>query len=393
MAGNLIELDDDRWTSLTTVGFIVVQNIQRQAWPIIGCPTNVTCSIWHATAGFENSYTGKAATSAASDAYHIYPGAEVTSVQAAGTVSNTLTLAPNNVAWANSDAIEVPDYPGVKVGFLNTQINNFWASPQNSSMGAGITWNGIVSGNDKGWVMNNNTTASLYSGLGGNLQAPFAAFESVGIWRNGIVFLTAPTTQAILVQCPAAGCLNGTFTPVLATSAVSFGGDYLKYENFNKWYRITSNNQAHNFDFGPAGAFITESVLASGIVDGTAPVTATTGTTATLGAGTYKSGYTFNQESTAATAVTYTLPATAVGLQYCVKNSIVSGTGAANTGVITVYPPASSFVILNGTRNTVGGGGTHGIASAGAAGDAACFVAVDATDWEIYVQKGTWTLN
>lgn len=140
------------------------------------------------------------------------------------------------------------------------------------------------------------------------------------------------------------------------------------------------------------GAATGTSLLVTGNVDGTAPVTITTGTTANLGT-TFKSGYTFNQEATAGTAVTYTLPATAVGLQYCVRNSIVSGTGAADTGVLTVYPPASSFVILNGVRNTVGGGGTHGVASGGAAGDSACFVAIDATDWEIYVIRGTWSLN
>jgi hypothetical protein len=132
--------------------------------------------------------------------------------------------------------------------------------------------------------------------------------------------------------------------------------------------------------------------LATGIVDGTAPVTVTTGSSANLGA-TYKSGYTFNQEATAGTSVTYTLPATAVGLQYCVRNSIVSGTGAPDTGVLTVYPAASSYVILNGTINTIGGGGTHGVASGGAAGDSACFVAVDATHWEVFVIKGVWTAN
>jgi hypothetical protein len=140
------------------------------------------------------------------------------------------------------------------------------------------------------------------------------------------------------------------------------------------------------------GAATATSLLATGIVDGTAPITITTGTTANLGS-TYKSGYTFNQEGTAGTGVTYTLPATAVGLQYCVRNSIVSGTGAADTGVLTVYPAASSYVILNGVRNTIGGGGTHGVASGGAAGDSACFVAIDATDWEVFVIRGTWTAN
>jgi len=133
-----------------------------------------------------------------------------------------------------------------------------------------------------------------------------------------------------------------------------------------------------------------ENLLVTGILDGTAPITITTGTTGNLGS-TYSSGYTFNQEGTAGTGVTYTLPATAVGKQYCVQNS--GTTSVVNSGVLTVYPPSSSYVILNGVVNTVGGGGTHGVASGGAAGDSACFVAIDATHWEVFVGKGTWTEN
>lgn len=135
------------------------------------------------------------------------------------------------------------------------------------------------------------------------------------------------------------------------------------------------------------GAATATSLLASGIVDGKAPVTLTTGATATLGAGTYQSGYTLNQESTAGTGVTYTLPATAVGIQQCVKNSDVTGT--ARTGVLTVAVPTSSYLHLNGVRGTI----SSNITSGGAAGDAACFVAIDATNWEVYVQVGTWTLH
>jgi hypothetical protein len=138
------------------------------------------------------------------------------------------------------------------------------------------------------------------------------------------------------------------------------------------------------------GAITPSSVLATGIVDGTAPVTITTATTGNLGS-TYNSGYTLNQEATAGTGVTYTLPATAVGKQYCIANS--GTTSVVNTGVLTVYPPSSSYVILNGVVNTVGGGGTHGVASGGAAGDAACFVAIDATHWQVWVGSGTWTEN
>lgn len=128
------------------------------------------------------------------------------------------------------------------------------------------------------------------------------------------------------------------------------------------------------------------SVLVTGIIDGTAPVTITTSTPITLG-GTYKSGYTYNQHATAATAVTYNLPTAAAGLQYCVANSYNGS--AADTGVLTVATSASGqFIIFNdGTLSASGGNVTSG----GAGGDAACFVGVDSTHWQIYVQVGTWT--
>jgi hypothetical protein len=134
----------------------------------------------------------------------------------------------------------------------------------------------------------------------------------------------------------------------------------------------------------------TEPLLIANIVDGNAPITITTGSTANLGS-TYLSGYTFNQEGTAGAGVTYTLPATAAGKQYCVQNS--GTTSVTNTGVLTIYPPSGSYVILNGIVNTVGGGGTHGVASGGAAGDGACAVGIDSTHWEIFPLKGTWAVN
>jgi len=134
------------------------------------------------------------------------------------------------------------------------------------------------------------------------------------------------------------------------------------------------------------GAATATSLLASGIVDGKAPVDITTGASANLG-GTYNSGYTFNQQATAGSAVTYTLPATAAGKQYCVKNSDVTGT--ARTGVITVAVPTSSYLHLNGVRGTI----SSNITSGGAAGDAACFVAIDATNWEVFVNTGSWTIH
>lgn len=128
-------------------------------------------------------------------------------------------------------------------------------------------------------------------------------------------------------------------------------------------------------------------LLVAGTLDGSAPVTISLGTSTALG-GTYKSGYTFNQNSSAAIAVSYSLPVAAAGEQYCVKNSY-NGT-AANTGAITLQTSGTGqFLISNGALSASGGY----IVSAGAAGDALCAVAINSTQWETYAQSGTWTLH
>lgn len=128
------------------------------------------------------------------------------------------------------------------------------------------------------------------------------------------------------------------------------------------------------------------SIIISGTLDGKAPVTLTTGTTASLGS-TFSSGYTFNQEATAAASVTYTLPTAAAGRQYCVSNSYNGS--AATTGALTIQTSAAGqFIIwIDGTLTASGGF----VLSSGAAGDAACVVGLDATHWQIYIQRGSFT--
>lgn len=134
-----------------------------------------------------------------------------------------------------------------------------------------------------------------------------------------------------------------------------------------------------------AGAITPTSLIASGIADGQAPMTVTTGASATLG-GTYSSGYTVNENATAATAITYTLPTAVAGKQYCVANGYNGS--AANTGTLEILTSASGqFVIFtDGTLSATGGF----VISGGAAGDKACVVGVDSTHWLLYVQSGTW---
>ncbi len=132
------------------------------------------------------------------------------------------------------------------------------------------------------------------------------------------------------------------------------------------------------------GAATGTSLLATGNIDGKAPTTVTTTTPVTLG-GTFKSGYTWNAEATAATAVTYNLPAAATGLQYCVGNSWNGS--ASTTGVLTVVAAASNTIIFtDGTLSTTAGNVTSG----GAAADMACFIGVDGSHWQMQTIRGSW---
>ena len=142
------------------------------------------------------------------------------------------------------------------------------------------------------------------------------------------------------------------------------------------------------------------SVIAAGIVDGLVPVTATTVTSCTLGTASgcdtnkYSSGFTFNEYATAGTGVVYTLPTAAAGLQYCVGNGYNGS--AANTGTLEFLTSSVGQYII-GVAGVPSASGGY-VISNGAAGDAACVVGVkvgaDSTHyWQLYVQRGTWTLH
>ncbi len=88
----------------------------------------------------------------------------------------------------------------------------------------------------------------------------------------------------------------------------------------------------------------------------------------------------------AAGALTFTLPAITadgIGKQYCFRQS------PTRTGAITLQLPASTYSDKDGTNGTAAGT----VVSGGAAGDAACVVAISTTQYVLYVGNGSWTNN
>lgn len=103
--------------------------------------------------------------------------------------------------------------------------------------------------------------------------------------------------------------------------------------------------------------------------------------------GTTPSEYFFNENVTASTAVTLTLPAAVASFQKCISNA--NNGSAPNTGALTIQTSAAGqfIIFFDGTLTATGGF----VSSSGLAADAACVVGVDSTHWMLYVQRGTWT--
>ena len=139
------------------------------------------------------------------------------------------------------------------------------------------------------------TTTS--TGVGGNFAAPLVALGSGATAGAEVVALTG--------------------TDLSNYDTVYFGIKFAGTNSTNNAGCVGMFNKDNELCWFPNGTVAVGSttppsapngsLVATGVVDGGAPMTITTGTTAALG-GTFQSGYTLNQEATAATAVAYTLP-------------------------------------------------------------------------------------
>jgi hypothetical protein len=255
------------------------------------------------------------------------------------------------------------------------KVTGLVSQPCVGTDGSGNLQTGTCSGGS-GTVTSVATSAPLSGGpitTTGTIACPTCVTSAAGLTLNQLMLGGGSQASAKL------GSL-GTTTTVLhgnASGAPSFGA-------------VTASDAptlatlvSPAFTTPNIGAATGTSLLVTGIVAGTAPVTITTTSTATLG-GTYKYGYTFNNEGTTSAAVTYTLPTAAAGQQYCVRNL------PTETGTLTLQTSASGQFIGSAGAYSASGGY---VISAGALADAACVVGVDSTHWVLYPQGGTWSTH
>ena len=208
----------------------------------------------------------------------------------------------------------------------------------------------------------------------------------------------------------AVGACGGIPCSYVFTSTSGFAGDTLAtaptaYLSWLKWASgatptnsscILCSNARYGLGIGdPAPPSVAKLSVKGGDlfcngcnVDGTTYSLVTTGTTATLG-GTYQKTLVYNEEATAAAAVTYTLPTAVAGKIFCAFNANSGGT--PDTGVLTLQTSAAGqYIVFSDGSNSASGGY---VSSSGAAGDAACVAGIDSTHWQFVLGgNGTaWT--
>jgi hypothetical protein len=216
---------------------------------------------------------------------------------------------------------------------------------------------------------------TIWTGTGVGLTAIEVQASGLAI---GTVTVTIQGSIASARASPNSQLTNSAIT--IAGTPVSLGGSTTSFPSPG----------AIGGKIPAAGTFTTlnaTSVEASSFVDGPVIVSMGTSSTCTFGT-TYNTTIYLNQEATAGAAVTCTLPTAAFGKWYCMVNSNSSGT--PDTGVLRFSTSAAGqSVEYNGT---VGASNGYFI-SGGAAGDKACLLGINSTQWEAYAQVGVWTVH
>ena len=270
-------------------------------------------------------------------------------VQAAGSTPGSFQASS---ITDNGTTVSTPENFAVGSGGTPTQISTT-ALPI-ANLPAASTVPPVTTGSNTTYtykqVLDGTTASDCTVGGGGNLH---------WCYSNGTTWIAAvPTGTVTTVSVATANGVSGTVANSTTTPAITL----------------------------TLGAITPSSSIATGIQDGQMPTAVTTGASASLG-GTYSTGLTINENATAATAITYTLPTAATGKWYCVTNGYNGS--AANTGALELLTSAAGQYII-WTDGTLSASGGYGI-SAGAARDSACVVGQDSTHWILYTNSGVWT--
>jgi hypothetical protein len=239
--------------------------------------TNSSTSFSYSSSGANSSSSGGTA-SLLTGGYNLYPMAEAMQVMNATTGAvdgGNLQLAPNLVAWAMNDPVEMPHfYLGINAGDT-LYLNQTMPRPNyGTHLGNEILFSGNAGPDVIGMRVNNAVGSAAYFGNGGTLAAPQSALAVVGAWQN-VLSAQAGEGNVFNITCNSHGC--GKWDSNYNLFALQSNAGAGAYDTVN--YNPASSNlniymDGAQFDFAPSGL----------------SVPALKATTLTVGAGTAVSG-------------------------------------------------------------------------------------------------------
>ncbi len=243
LCGYSIEITGDIATGGGITGSLHV------TYPVIRSTSTTSLDAWLAMAGNWKAYPGTWSASA-NHAYTLYPSAEALSVSN-GTqqVTNTLTLAPNTVAWTNGDIVDQPIYPWLAQDSGNTIVTRYISG--GNAYGRNYTFGPYQ---NQGWGLTfNNTTAPSYYVAANNRIAPIM-IGNTGEWLKILDIGNAPDEAVIRVAGCAASGTCGTYR-MFETGASGVGSnfDYMQYNQTTGIWGLTAGGLANTYFFGPTG--------------------------------------------------------------------------------------------------------------------------------------------
>lgn len=215
--------------------------------------------------------------------FALYPMAEVLGVfnQGTASVDGQLTLAANNAAWANGDAVEEPHFyeqaVGADIEFVSQVTPR--ATPQ---LRAGIEYDGNNGPGLRGWTITNSSPATNYFGNGGTHAAPDTAFEVRGVWSR--VFEAEAGNDAVFsIHCNSRGCGRWDSAYSLFQLDSNAGTDTIGYQPATN--ALTFGLRGTSYSFTPQGmtaGTINATTVNAGTLNGSVSASNLTGT---VGAG------------------------------------------------------------------------------------------------------------
>jgi hypothetical protein len=207
-------------------------------------------TLTYANTGADGSSLGGTVT-LLTGGFVLYPMAEVLSVYdpANKQVDGLMTLAPNTVAWAAGDALEMPHYYQQST-FADTEFVTQYVPRPIVYTSAGKQYQGEVGPGVRGWEITNAVAKSNYIGAGGTHEPPDDAYMANGVWNTDFE-VDAGALSLIRAHCNWHGCNRWDSGYSLFALDSVHGEDFLYYSPNTDTASWILNGQT--FSFSPTG--------------------------------------------------------------------------------------------------------------------------------------------